>query len=126
MQQSQWLSGGRFTHVICEQITLEDIRNEQSLSFLPAWVHHLLHLLFRGKPPHLMIVPSLFRQLRLRGIPVWFLGVNTEQELQLARESGATAVLTDRVRWLVREMREQGIRFEEISWGDEGDAGGIR
>jgi len=100
-----------------EQITLEDIRNEKSLSFLPGWLHSTLHLLFRGKPPHLMIAPSLFRQLRLRGIPVWFLGVNTEQELELARVSGATAVLTDRMRWLVREMKDKSIRFEEISWG---------
>jgi len=109
--------------ITVEEITLEDIRNEQSLSFLPSWVHHLLHLLFRGKPPHLMIAPSLFRQLRLRGIPVWFLGVNTEQELQLAMASGATAVLTDRVRWLLREMKDRGIRFEEVSWEqEEGEA----
>jgi glycerophosphoryl diester phosphodiesterase len=106
-------------NVMFEQITLEDIRNEQSLSFLPSWVHPLLHVLFRGKPPHLMIAPSLFRQLRLRGIPVWFLGVNTEQELQLAMASGATAVLTDRVRWLLREMKDLDIRFEEVSWGQE-------
>lgn len=66
-----------------------------------------------------MIAPSLFRQLRLRGIPVWFLGVNTEQELQLAMASGATAVLTDRVRWLLGEMKDRGIRFEEVSWEQE-------
>ena len=94
---------------------MEQIRSESSVAFLPSWIHYLLSLLFQGKPPHLMIAPSLFRHLRSRGVPVWFLGVNTVDELLLADKAGATAVLTDRIRWLVREMKDRDIRLATIS-----------
>jgi len=82
------------------------VRHEAALKALPDWLKQLLAFLFRGRPPKIMIVPSLFTHLRKRGIPVWFLGVNNESDLQLSIESGATAVLTDRFNWLCEQLRE--------------------
>lgn len=61
-----------------------------------------------------MLAPALFAHLRRRGIQVWFLGVNTEHDLKLAVNSGATAVLTDRIHWLKQTMNEQNLRFAKI------------
>ena len=61
-----------------------------------------------------MVAPKLFAHLRSRGIHVWFLGVNTEEDLQLAVQSGATAVLTDRIRWLKQTMKEKNLKFKKI------------
>ena len=61
------------------------------------------------------MAPSLFTHLRARGIPVWFLGVNNESDLQLAVQAGATAVLTDRVNWAVSHVQTNKLRFRQIS-----------
>jgi glycerophosphoryl diester phosphodiesterase len=61
-----------------------------------------------------MLAPGLFEHLRARGIPVWFMLVNDERELDLAHKHGATAVLTDRPRWVKERMRERNIRFQKI------------
>lgn len=53
-----------------------------------------------GKPPSAMAVPQLYTHLRNRGIPVWFLGVNSEEELQAAQALGATGVLSDRINFI--------------------------
>lgn len=83
---------------------MERLRHEASLKTVPDWMKQLLAVLFRGRPPTIMIAPALFSHLRQRGIPVWFLGVNNESDLQLAMQSGATAVLTDRVNWLCQQL----------------------
>jgi glycerophosphoryl diester phosphodiesterase len=62
-----------------------------------------------------MVAPKLFAHLRLRGVQVWFLGVDTEQDLHLAVRTGATAVLTDRIHWLTRTMKENNWTFKKIS-----------
>jgi hypothetical protein len=37
-----------------------------------------------GKPPKALIPPGLFAHLRKRGIPVFFLGVNDEADIQVS------------------------------------------
>ena len=61
-----------------------------------------------------MVASKLFLHLRKRGIPIWFLGVNTIDDLLLAKKSGATAVLTDRIHWLINAMKENNIEFNDI------------
>lgn len=77
-------------------------------------MHKILAFLFQGKPPYAMVTPALFAHLRCRGIHVWFLGVNSERDLQLAVRTGATAVLTDRIHWLKGTMQEKNIKFMKI------------
>lgn len=97
------------------QITLEKICEEKAVKDLPYAAKRLLAVLFAGKPPHAMVAPRLFAHLRRRGVHVWFLGVNSEAQLQLAVDSGATAVLTDRPRWLRETMEAKRLSFERIS-----------
>jgi hypothetical protein len=47
-----------------------------------------------------MISKKLFTHLRRRGVPVWFLGINNEEDLLMALDYGATGVLTDKIEWL--------------------------
>jgi glycerophosphoryl diester phosphodiesterase len=93
---------------------LEKIRNERAIAHLPDWVKRVLALLFHGHPPHIMVCPKLFAHLRRRGIAVWFLNVQDEHELDIAVKAGATGVLTDRVEWLNRTMRDKSLSFKAI------------
>ena len=93
---------------------MEDIKKEKSISFLPYWFKYILSILFCGKPPYFMIAPKLFMHLRKRGIPIWFLGVNTLDDLLIAQKSGATAVLTDKIHWLINTMKDNNIEFKDI------------
>ena len=61
-----------------------------------------------------MIAPKLFEHLQKRGIPVWFLGVNDDKDIELALKSGATGVLTDRINWLMSELKCRQESFVEI------------
>ena len=61
-----------------------------------------------------MIASKLFLHLRKRGIPIWFLGVNTMDDLLLAKKVGATAVLTDRIHWLIHTMQDNRIELKDI------------
>lgn len=85
------------------------------LQGLPDWFKKVLAFIFQGKPPHVMLAPGLFTQLRARGVPVWFLGVNSEADLLTAVRLGATGVLTDRINWLTRTMRERKLAFKKIA-----------
>lgn len=67
-----------------------------------------------GRPPYLMISKKLFTHMRRRGIPVWFLGVNNEIDLQLAIDYGATAVLTDRIQWLHETLKAKKLTFTPL------------
>lgn len=100
--------------LILFKITLEKIRKEKPLMGLPDWFKRILAVLFQGQPPYPMVAPGLFLQLRQRGIPVWVLGVNDERMLMLAVESGATAVLTDRVNWLTATMKAKKLKFKKL------------
>ena len=40
--------------------------------------------------------------------------MNTESDLLLAVESGATGILTDRVNWAVPYIRNNGLRFRKL------------
>lgn len=85
------------------------------LKTLPKWIKILISYLFYGSPPYIMMSSSLFQHLRARGIPVWFMFVNTDRELDLANKYGATAALTDRADWLINRMKERNIHFKKIS-----------
>lgn len=91
-----------------------DQLNHSPLKGLPEYLRVLVSYLFAGKPPYIMLAPQLFEHLRARGIPVWFMLVNHEKELDIAYKNGATAVLTDRGGWLVEKMREKNIHFQKI------------
>lgn len=69
---------------------------------------------FRGRPPYAMLAPKLFTHLRRRGIPIWFLNVNTEEDLKLAIDTGATGVLTDRIAWLNETMNSNEWSFKNL------------
>lgn len=101
--------------VTLEEIPLHRVRNEKSVHKFPDWFKRLLAFLLSGKPPSIMIAPSLFTHLKRRGIPVWFLGCENEDDLKIAIKAGATAVLTDRVNWLTRFTKQRGIQFHSIS-----------
>jgi glycerophosphoryl diester phosphodiesterase len=100
---------------------LDKIRHEAALQALPDWVKRLLAMIFQGRPPFIMLAPGLFSIMRKRGIPVWFLGINDQEQLDIAIKSGATAVLTDRVNWLCEELNkrkaqsERPVMFRSIS-----------
>ena len=40
--------------------------------------------------------------------------MNTESDLILAAQSGATAILTDRVNWAVPFLKSNGLRFKQL------------
>jgi hypothetical protein len=96
------------------QVTLEVIEKDPTMQLAPRWVRVLLAWLFQGVPPRLLLSRSLFAHLRRRGVPVLFLGVNTEEHVELAHRYGATAVLTDRVEWLCNHMKDNNIQFVRI------------
>ena len=73
------------------------LKHEGALKGLPKWVLYILLLICRGNPPYIFLQKSLFTHLRRRGMPVLFLGVNTEKDLNLAISIGATAILSDKI-----------------------------
>ncbi len=93
---------------------MQKIREEKAIANLPDWIKRMLAYCFRGRPPYAMLAPKLFTHLRRRGIPVWFLNVNSEDDLRLAVETGATGVLTDRIEWLNKTMKENGWKFKNL------------
>lgn len=101
--------------ITVSEITLDQIRKETAVSFLPDIIKQLLAYALAGKPPYLMLAPKLFAHLRRRGIPVWFLGVNDESDLKLAVKSGATAILTDRISWAKQYIDDNQLRFSSIA-----------
>lgn len=100
--------------ITIEEITMTRINNEKALKHAPGWFKNFLGKVMSGKPPWAMCAPKLFAHLRSRGIPIWFLGVNSEEDVLLAVQAGATGILTDRVNWLAAHLRESGHVFETI------------
>jgi len=111
--------------ITVEEITLDRVRHEKALKDVPDVLKRLLAYLLSGKPSGVMVSPGCFAHLRKRGIPVWFLGCNTEEDIKVAIKAGATAVLTDRVNWLCNLVKKHGLCFHAIKEraiaADEGD-----
>lgn len=59
-----------------------------------------------------MLQPTLFTHLRRRGIQTWFMTVNTEEDLKVALEAGATGVLTDRPAYIMDLLQRNNWRFK--------------
>ena len=85
-----------------------------NLPNVPHWVHVCLSYLLSGVPAKILLTPALFKHLRRRGIPVWFLAVNSVKHLRMAESLGATAVLTDHPQWLSNTLKEENIQFSAI------------
>eukprot|EP01041_Mallomonas_annulata_P008781 gene8781-18159_t len=97
--------------ITVQEITLEQVRREQALAGLPDWIHRSMAYIFRGRPPLVMVAPKLFAHLRRRGMGVWFLGVDSDEDLQLASRTGATAVLCDRIRWVKQSIGSGRVKL---------------
>lgn len=99
-------------HVTQLQVTLDKVRSEKTLEHAPDIVKRFLAWLLQGRPPNIMLQPMLFTHLRRRGIQSWFMTVNTEEELKIALEAGATGVLTDRPGFIVDLLDRNNWRFK--------------
>lgn len=100
--------------ITVEEITLHKVRSEKALKGVPDILKRILHFFLRGKPPFMMLAPPLFEHMRARGVPVWFLGVNSREDLDVAIKAGATAVLTDKVNWLKKTIDNENLKFVEL------------
>ena len=97
------------------EITYDSIREESSFKALPDAVIAVLAYIFQGKPPTVLLAPTLHTHLRKRGIHILVLGVNDSASVSQAVRVGATAVLTDRPSWLVPHIRNNHIQFMKVS-----------
>ncbi len=95
-------------------MSLEKLRNERSIADVPDFIKRILAIILQGHPPYVLMCPKLFTHLRRRGIPIWFLNVQTEEELVIAINAGATAILTDKVEWLTETMKRKNLKFKEL------------
>lgn len=68
------------------------------------------HVVFGGKPPRAMIPSGLFDHMRRRGMPVFFLGVNDDRDIEVRARAGLVPSiilvlrlldLTDPLLWLL-------------------------
>eukprot|EP00639_Heterosigma_akashiwo_P011753 CAMPEP_0206366572 /NCGR_PEP_ID=MMETSP0294-20121207/3530_1 /ASSEMBLY_ACC=CAM_ASM_000327 /TAXON_ID=39354 /ORGANISM="Heterosigma akashiwo, Strain CCMP2393" /LENGTH=216 /DNA_ID=CAMNT_0053812659 /DNA_START=766 /DNA_END=1416 /DNA_ORIENTATION=- len=92
-----------------DKVDYERIRDQKSLKGLPDWVCRMLAVLFSGTPPKLMIPSGMMKHLRKRGMPVWFLGVNSPADAAAALAAGATGLLSDRPAALAPHLRALGL-----------------
>lgn len=67
------------------------VREQKALKALPDAVCWVLAFILGGKPPLALIPPGLFKHLRARGIPIFFLGVNDEEDLKVREAGGGIA-----------------------------------
>ena len=96
---------------------MHKIQEEKDTKDLPLFVQKILHWLFQGRPPWPMVSKKLFTHLRRRGIPVWFMGVNSDEDLKLAFEFGVTGILTDKIDWLttaLEKMERSGQHLKKL------------
>lgn len=101
--------------ITLEVISLQKLQREKSLKGAPQWLLRFLAFCLRGKPPAAFIQPALFAHLRARGMPVYFLGVNSERELMIALKAGATGVLSDRVTFVATYMNSHPqLKFKQV------------
>ncbi|KAM3577700.1 hypothetical protein VYU27_000573 [Nannochloropsis oceanica] len=90
------------------------VREQKALKALPDALCWVLAFVLGGKPPLALIPPGLFKHLRARGIPIFFLGVNDEENLKVAEWAGSTAVLTDRPQWLRKCMADGKVALKRL------------
>ena len=91
------------------------LKHERALKGLPGWFLQILVWICKGNPPYIMIQKGLFYHLRKRGIPVMFLGVNTEKDLLLALRVGATAILSDRINFMASYLKAKPhLKFKSV------------
>lgn len=62
------------------------MREQKALKALPDAVCWVLAFVLGGKPPSALIPPKLFKHLRARGVPIFFLGVNDEEDLKVSEK----------------------------------------
>lgn len=96
-----------------DRVDYARVREQRVFKALPDVACHVLAFLLGGKPPRALIPPGLFAHLRARGMPVLFLGVNDEADLQIAQWAGATAVLTDRPSWLSQQIKAGKVKLHK-------------
>lgn len=68
-----------------DRVDYARVREQKALKVLPDAVCAILAFVLGGKPPSALIPPGLFKHLRARGIPIFFLGVNDEEDLKVRR-----------------------------------------
>ena len=100
--------------ITMEEISLEKLREERAIANVPDFIKRIFAFFLRGQPPYILLCPKLFAHFRRRGIPIWFLNVQNEEELNIAIRAGATTVLTDRVEWLNETMKRRRVKLKEL------------
>jgi glycerophosphoryl diester phosphodiesterase len=99
---------------VLSQVSMNMLKREKALKGIPTWGLYILRALCVGSPPLIFVQRSLFTHLRSRGIAVMFLGVNSERHLTLAADTGATAVLTDKIHQVHRHVGSKGLKFRTV------------
>jgi len=90
-----------------DEVNYARIRDQKALKSLPDWVCKVLAFFFGGKPPKLLIPKKMMMHLRKRGMPVWFLGVNDEADINVALQAGATGLLTDKPKFVSEYIKKR-------------------
>ena len=88
--------------VPCDNVDFNRLRNQALFKGFPDTFIYLMLYLFGGHPPKALLPNGLFHHLRKRGIPIWLLGVNSHNDIEVAIKAGVTAVLTDKPEWLAQ------------------------
>lgn len=97
-----------------DRVDFARVREQKVFKALPDAACRVIAYVLGGKPPRALIPPGLFAHLRARGMPVLFLGVNDEADLQIADWAGATAVLTDRPAWLSEQIKAGKVKLQRL------------
>jgi len=95
-------------------IDQERVDNEKSLAALPQWGKNILAFLFQGSPPALCMLPNLYSMLRKKGVPVFFLGVDSIPALHNAIVNGASGVLSDKPNMLCAHIKTHRLQFNRV------------
>lgn len=97
-------------------IDQERVNNERSLQALPQWGKNIIAFLFQGSPPSLCLLPTLYSMLRKKGVPVYFLGVDSIPVLHNAVVNGASGVLTDKPNMLCAHIKAMRLQLNQVNW----------
>lgn len=71
-----------------DNVDYSRVREQKALKALPDAVCWVLAFVLGGKPPSALIPRGLFKHLRARGVPIFFLGVNDEEDLKVRKRGG--------------------------------------
>lgn len=97
-----------------DEVDYKRVREQKLFNSLPDVACRILTFFLGGKPPLALIPRGLFTHLRARGIPVFFLGVNDEEDIKVAEWAGATGCLTDRPTWLNKCIKEGKVVLQRL------------